>query len=582
MTYLFFVLYVIRSDVFFENVTFYSDGVSFFCKSARIEEKISLYKLNIKDEEVEVQLKRLYFHSSDVRGKIVGVDIEAEELELNGGVSARNICVSICSLMCPHSVNFGNVQLSTNKEKIKISSGFLPFSFTTDLYGRAPGISPPTISLSKKHSLILSGDIYFPLSYFSQISFLSPLEFSLNYYFFSRSRIFVLGDNLDYRSPDFYLSSEQNFGGKNISSSRLVSSFSGIFGLNSKIFTRRFLEEIPATVEVSSLPFSFAFQQARVPLVKRFYFYDELFFFSDHLTSSYFFSGFSGFFLDYNFFDLGGGGVIGFDGNIFWLYPSLFGNFEFSDFGILGRAYVSPQISRSFSDKFFFQPINSFSYFRLYDYLYSDFFSAPYFLSFFYSPSFFSGSAFLSPYFALNSIFYPDLFFAPEFGGELILHPFSFFGSAGLWNDFLFFDSGISVFSDFFSPSFRFFTFGRRFSFDNSIYVPFYLGNFSFSFLSSFFLTNFGYTFSFEKRIYDVKGGEGFYSFSALTSLRDFSLRFSLLFYLPSIRNIEPVQFSVFSSYYLKRFCSDIFLNLNYNFTRRGETRISFGIRLKI
>ncbi|GBD03863.1 hypothetical protein HRbin19_01163 [bacterium HR19] len=582
MTYLFFVFYVIYSDVFFENVTFYSEGVSLFCKSARVDEKTSVYKLKLKDEEVEVQVKRLYFHSSGVSGRIGGLDIEAGELELNGGVLAKNICVSICSLRCPHSVSFGNVQLSAHKEKIKIGSGFLPFYFTTDLYGRSPGISPPTISLSKKHSIILNGDIYFPLSYFSQTNLLVPLEFSLNYYFFSKSRIFVLGDNLDYRSPDFSLSSDQNFGGKNIFSSRFVSSFSGIFGVSSKIFTRRFLEEIPATVEVSSLPFSFVFQQARVPLIKRFYLYDELFFFSDHLTSSYFFSGFSGFFLDYDFFDFGGGGVIGFDRNVFWLYPSLFGNFEFSDFGVLGRAFVSHQISTGFSDKFFFQPSNSFSYFRLYDYLYSDFFSAPYFLSFFYSPSFFWGLVFLSPYFALNSIFYPDLFFAPEFGGEMVLHPFSFFGSAGLWKDSLFFDSGFSVFLDFFSPSFRFFTFGRRFSFDNSLQIPIYLGNFSFSFLSSFFLTNFGYTFSFERSYYEAGGAEGFYSFSALSSVKDFSLRFSFLFYLPSIRNIEPVQFSVFSSYYLKRFCSDIFLNLNYNFTKRGETRLSFGIRLKI
>jgi hypothetical protein len=101
---LFFVLFVISSQISFESATVYFDGVSFFCRSATIYQVEKVFKINLEDEILDVKVRSLSAEAQNISGEISGVGIQSELFRLENGVYFQNLCVSLCSLRCPNSI----------------------------------------------------------------------------------------------------------------------------------------------------------------------------------------------------------------------------------------------------------------------------------------------------------------------------------------------------------------------------------------------------------------------------------------------------------------------------------------------
>lgn len=600
---LFFVLFGVNSQIFFESATIYFDGVSFFCKSATIYQVEKVFKIDLDDEVLDVKVRSLSAQAQNISGEISGIGMQSEFFSLENGIYFRNLCVSFCSLRCPNSIRAGEIFFDPSDEKIRVSSPklnlpflalplflFLPRKFT--LEGKSPGFSNPTFSLSQKHGFILGTEFFVPFSYFFYESILKPLDLSLYPFFFSRTKIFLFGGNFSYSGKSVFFEGENNFAGKDIFSSRLNFFVPGIFGLNYKIFTLKFLSTIPASVETASLPFSSIYQNfsdsLKISNSSSLSFHNQIFFYSSHISDSVSSFGF-GFFdgeLNFNNFIFGVGGVFGnsdvFGSDIFGFSPFLRGSIYFSNFSLSGR-FLFPYFEKEFFKDFFVLPFVPFSTFKLSDFLYQNPFLSPGFLSLSFSYDFMYDFVFFHPFLSLNSLFYyPGLDIVPEVGGEFIFYPFSLFSSFSFLGGDFASDVGVSLDFDFFSPSFRLFSFGKKIMIENALNFPLNFGNIELDFSGAFILTNSAYKFAFSSFLPDRHNFEGFSYISFLGSFSYFSFNSSFLFYLSEFKTLRFVQFSSFLSYYLKKLCGDFYSGIIYNFTSWGEPRISFGMRLRL
>jgi hypothetical protein len=595
---LFFVLFAINSQIFFESATIYFDGVSFFCRSATIYQVEKVFKINLEDEILDVKVRSLYAEAQSISGEISGIGIQSEFFRLENGVYFQNLCVSLCSLRCPNSILAGEIFFDPSDEKIRVSSPkfnlpflslplslFLPRKFT--LEGKSPGFSNPTFSLSQKHGVILGTEFFVPFSYFFSEGVLRPLDLSLYPFFFSKTKIFLFGGNFSYSGRSVFFEGENNFAGKDIFSSRLNFFIPGTFGLNYKIFTFRFLSSIPASVETASLPFSSAYQNFsddfKISQSSSLSFYNQIFFYSNHISESVSSFGFGFFGGDLNFKNLsfGVGGVFG-NSDVFEFSPFLRSSVYFSRFSLAGR-FLFPYSEKGFFKDFFVLPFVPFSTFRLSDFLYQNPFLSPAFLSLSFSYDFVYDFAFFHPFFSLNSLFYySGIDIVPELGGEFISYPFSFFSSFSFWRNNFVSDVGLGLDFDFFSPSFRLFSFGKKIMIENALNFPLSFGNIDLNLSGAFILTNSAYKFAFSFFQPEQHNFEGFSSVSFNWGFSDFSFNSSFLFYLAEFKVLRFVQLSSFLNYYLKKLCGDFYSGVIYNFTSRGEPRISFGVRLRL
>jgi hypothetical protein len=191
--------------------------------------------------------------------------------------------------------------------------------------------------------------------------------------------------------------------------------------------------------------------------------------------------------------------------------------------------------------------------------------------------------AFFHPFFSLNSLFYySGIDIVPELGGEFISYPFSFFSSFSFWRNNFVSDVGLGLDFDFFSPSFRIFSFGRKIMIENTLNFPLSFGNIDLNLSGAFILTNSAYKFAFSFFQPEQHNFEGFSSVSFNWGFSDFSFNSSFLFYLAEFKAFRFVQLSSFLNYYLKKLCGDFYSGVIYNFTSYGEPRISFGVRLRL
>jgi hypothetical protein len=595
---LFFVFLAINSQIFFESATIYFDSVSFFCRSATIYQVEKVFKINLEDEILDVKIRSLSAEAQNISGEISGIGIQSEFFRLENGVYFQNLCISLCSLRCPNSILAGEIFFDPSDEKIRVSSPkfnlpflslplslFLPRKFT--LEGKSPGFSNPTFSLSQKHGVILGTEFFVPFSYFFSESVLRPLDLSLYPFFFSKTKIFLFGGNFSYSGRSVFFEGENNFAGKDIFSSRLNFFVPGAFGLNYKIFTFRFLSSIPASVETASLPFSSAYQNfsddLKISQSSSLSFYNQIFFYSNHISESVSSFGFGFFGGDLNLKNLsfGVGGVFG-NSDVFGFSPFLRSSVYFSRFSLAGR-FLFPYSEKGFFKDFFVLPFVPFSTFRLSDFLYQNLFLSPGFLSLSFSYDFVYDFAFFHPFFSLNSLFYySGIDIVPELGGEFISYPFSFFSSFSFWRNNFVSDVGLGLDFDFFSPSFRIFSFGRKIMIENTLNFPLSFGNIDLNLSGAFILTNSAYKFAFSFFQPEQHNFEGFSSVSFNWGFSDFSFNSSFLFYLAEFKAFRFVQLSSFLNYYLKKLCGDFYSGVIYNFTSYGEPRISFGVRLRL
>ncbi len=595
---LFFALFVVNNQIFFESATVYFDGVSFFCKSATIHQVEKVFKINFGDEILDVKVRSLSAQAQNISGEISGIGVQSEFFTLENGIYFHNLCISFCSLRCPNSIMASEIFLDSSDEKIRVSSPrfnlpflalplslFLPRNLT--LEGKSPGFSNPTFSLSQKHGVILGTEFFVPFSYFFYESILRPLDVSIYPFFFSKTKIFLFGGNFSYSGKSVFFEGESNFARKDIFSSRLNFFIPGIFGLNYKIFTLKFLSTIPASVETASLPFSSIYQNfsdnLKISNFSSLSFRNQIFFYSSHISDSVSSFGFGFFDGDLNFsnFIFGIGGVFG-NSDVFGFSPFLRGSIYFSNFSLSGR-FLFPYFEKEFFKDFFSLPFVPLSTFKLSDFLYQNPFLSPGFLSLSFSYDFIYDFVFFHPFLSLNSLFYyPGLDIVPEVGGEFIFYPFSLFSSFSFLGGDFASDVGVSLDFDFFSPSFRLFSFGKKIMIENVLNFPLIFGNIDLNFSGAFIITNSAYKFTFSSFPPYQQRFEGFPYISFHMNFSDFSFNSSFLFYSAEFKTLKFVQFSSFLSYYLKKLCGDFYSGIIYNFTSLGEPRISFGVRLRL
>lgn len=567
-------LLILNTKVYLLESTVYLSNITISCRELLIYPTKKDFELKIGEKKFSLSVEGTSIYSKEVSGYFFDRYFEAQKFELSPErVKIYNLCISLCELNCPKNGIFGNLDVQREyihiqNPKVKILNTEIPLFFIsekTDSYGRSPGFTNPSFSVSRNNKLITGVDFYFPFP---------SIDFSLSTLYFQRDKIFLgglygktLNENFSfdvrYANPEIILVKHNlNLQNQNY---QLFS-----FG---NIFTEAFLERIPARVEISSAPFGIFQQEGRLN-TENLQIENYTYTFSNFLTG---FENFSRILLTYgkrSFFSIGGIG--NFSQNpkrVNTLLPTAKFFFQLDQFGLSGK--IVPFGSKIYVKDSQFLPYEAYFYILSEDFLYPFLFSLSY--SDFYDLYFLSSQGYTALN-VLSSDFPPkDISLIPEAGFSLISGGFNFFGSFGIKqtkNSEIFSDSGIIWSLDLITFELRNTTYKNRFMTRISLLQSFLFGSRNLRNEISVFISN---SAPFFRQEIQNKKTEVFPSYRSEILLSPLRFQFGMLFY-----QIKPVQISSLISYNIRRICSEIFIEGIYNFTDVGEPRLSFGLRVNL
>lgn len=567
------LILIADSGLRISGATLYLNEITLSCETLVAQNIRKDFQISLGGKNISVSIESLKIESENIHGYFLGRYVEAQRGEIEfKNFQLYGACLSLCGLTCPNGGIFTKL-IKIQEQKVKIENPevrflnlqiplfFLPEKL--DNIGRAPGFTNPIFSISKKNGKILGIDYFSPIKDF---------EFSFSTVYFERKKIFLagIGSSLRdflflearYANPDiFAIKNKLLFKDENYH----ISSYGDIF-------TKDFIQNIPARIESGGKPFGLFYEESFGRLGDT-SIYNYIYIFSEFLTRN---ESFSELLISYNAKNLsisaGGTGYIFYSERNF--SPAT--KFLYSKEGIRisGKVIANPKPKK---ETLLFIPYEAYLYLFSEDFLYPLVFSLSY--------SDFSGADIIltHSYTGLNLLgldFPPKNFgIVPELGNSLIFGGINTFLSIGG-----IYSRGLSVFSD---SGIILATKSVDIQIRNSTYKDKVLSQFSLS--SSVFFSKFhtirneiAILFSNQAPYFggESKKFEMFPIYRATFVFSDLKLQPNLSLYL--LKQIKPIQFSLLLNYRIKRLCSDFYADLVYNFTKIGETRLSFGIKINL
>lgn len=550
----------------FQMNDMYLNDLTLRCEKLTIENLKKDFQVVLGNKKVHLSVESLKIESENVYGYLLRRYFEAEHVEIEfGKLQISGVCISLCGLTCPKGgiftelINLENQRINIKNPKIRILEFEIPAFFAPeklDSYGRSPGFMNPVFSISKGNRTILGIEYFFPIEDF---------DFSFSSIYFQRNRIFLGGINFSGENFSF----KTKYANQNIFEVQHEFLFKGkSYHISSygDIFTRDFIQNIPANVESAAKPFTMIYQEGFLR-AEKISVSNYIYIFSEFLTRG---ESFSELTLTYDSQDIsisaGGIGDISYAGKNFSPLMKFFYSNE--GFRISGKL-VANKKERDESIMFF--PYEAHLYLFSEDFLYPIIFSISY--------SIFTQYIGLSLF---SSDFPPRNFGTiPELGTRIIFGRIdTFLSVGGTYNKNIF-----SVFSD---SGILLSTKALDIAIRNSTYKDKFLSQF---WLSSTILisrtqrvrNDVGILFSNQAPHFRGKAErfELFPIYRANFIFSDLKIQPSLTLY-SSLNQLKPIQLSILLSYLIKKICSDFYANWIYNFTKSGETRISFGVKVSL
>jgi len=563
------ILIILNDLPVMNNTNLYLNDLTLRCEKLTIENLKKDFQVILGNKKIYFSVESVKIETEKIRGYFLGRYFEAEHSEIQfSRLQISGVCLSLCGLTCPkggifsESINFQNQRISIKNPKIKILNFEIPVFFApekVDSYGRSPGLMNPVFSISKRNRTILGIEYFFPIEDF---------DFSFSSIFFQRNRILLGGINFSgedfsfrakYANPNiFELRHEFLFRGK----SYHISSYGDIF-------TRDFIQNIPANIESAGKAFTMIQQESFLKEGRNISVSNYIYIFSEFLTRG---ESFSELILTYDLQDIsisaGGIGDISYTGKNFsplakFLYSS-------DGFRISGKLVKN---KKEIDESIIFFPYEAHLYLFSEDFLYPLIFSLSYSKSI---DTFFThiGLSLFSPDFSHFGTI-------PELGTRIIFGRMdTFLSVGGTYNRNIF-----SIFSD---SGIILSTTALDIVIRNSLYKEKFLSQFWLS--SDIFISrnqmirnDIGILFSNQAPYFRGKAErpELFPIYRANFIFSDLRIQPSLTLY-SFLDQLKPIQLSILLSYLIKKICSDFYANWIYNFTKAGETRISFGVNINL
>lgn len=568
-------LFLLSIKVQIDETKIHSNGVTFVCRTSKIYTVSEDYIFDVSGRKIRMNVGSVGIEAKNVSGEIFERYFEAESIKIvPGEVRIEGLCISICGMSCPERGVFTNViireeRIYAEDPKVKLFGLRAPLFLVSDKYdiiGRSPGFMNPTLSLSKRSGMIAEVEYSFPLRTFDT-------AFMASYY--QRQRMFLLG--LKGESLKNNISAGIRYANQNVFSGNYeIILYGKRYHLSSagNVYTEEFLKNIPASVDLSAIPFSSVQKEGGIAF-GRFSVSDQINVFIEPKG----YQSFSKIFLSYGrdpfpregYFFSAGDVIFLSDGNL-ESFPLVKFLYSIGDVGIGGRLMLSGKsLNRIGSVDDVFLPYEAYRFLLTEDITYPFLFSSHY--SRYLRSDFISSHIYLSIGLLGRELPPERLKLIREGGISLIYGLGELFVSVGMLGNEIFLDSGLRLHLKDHDLEFRSSKRADKFIANLSSVQNIHFGFFTAENLLSLVFSNYQYIFG----IGTADEWELFVNDSVRLNLSSFGgFRFGAI-----LQHVRPVQVNTEAYLNISHICSEISFGLIYNFVRK-DPRFFSSIKMNL